>query len=156
MAVPARVSLSFTTLLTLATQGTGIRYSLPPVSYAKAIDYWYGTCMLFLFAALLEFAVVNSYMRKSQKFDVLCNPNSNKAHAEDGALGYQTRASISKYPQVKTAKTIVEKVFAYRSLCLEFAQKATRIDQLSRILFPLVFIVFNVTYWLYYKFFAAE
>uniref|UniRef100_A0A914WHX4 Neurotransmitter-gated ion-channel transmembrane domain-containing protein n=1 Tax=Plectus sambesii TaxID=2011161 RepID=A0A914WHX4_9BILA len=143
MAVPARVSLSFTTLLTLATQGTGIRYSLPPVSYAKAIDYWYGTCMLFLFAALLEFAVVNSYMRKSQKFD-------------DGALGYQTRASISKYPQVKTAKTIVEKVFAYRSLCLEFAQKATRIDQLSRILFPLVFIVFNVTYWLYYKFFAAE
>ncbi|KIH52429.1 hypothetical protein ANCDUO_17470 [Ancylostoma duodenale] len=55
-AVPARVSLSFTTLLTLSTQcsrrpiriivshfqGNGIRYALPPVSYAKAIDYFYG------------------------------------------------------------------------------------------------------------------
>lgn len=57
-AVPARVTLSFTTLVSLTTlvrlsdcapldprrllQGNGLRYDLPQVSYAKAIDLWYG------------------------------------------------------------------------------------------------------------------
>ncbi|RWS21142.1 glutamate-gated chloride channel-like protein, partial [Leptotrombidium deliense] len=37
-AIPARVSLGVTTLLTMATQISGINASLPPVSYTKAID----------------------------------------------------------------------------------------------------------------------
>ncbi|PIO68871.1 Cation transporter family protein [Teladorsagia circumcincta] len=68
-AVPARVTLSFTTLVSLTTLGNGLRFGLPQVSYVKAIDLWYGACMLFVFSALLEFAIINSYMRKSEKFD---------------------------------------------------------------------------------------
>ncbi|GMR46656.1 hypothetical protein PMAYCL1PPCAC_16851, partial [Pristionchus mayeri] len=41
-AVPARVTLSFTTLVSLTTLGNGLRYDLPQVSYSKAIDIWYG------------------------------------------------------------------------------------------------------------------
>ncbi|CAJ0952468.1 unnamed protein product, partial [Mesorhabditis belari] len=41
-AVPARVTLSFTTLVSLTTLGNGMRYGLPMVDYAKAIDLWYG------------------------------------------------------------------------------------------------------------------
>ncbi|KAK6057699.1 Neurotransmitter-gated ion-channel transmembrane region [Cooperia oncophora] len=52
-----------------ACQGNGLRFGLPQVSYVKAIDLWYGACMLFVFSALLEFAIINSYMRKSEKFD---------------------------------------------------------------------------------------
>ena len=37
-AVPARVSLGVTTLLTMATQTTGINNSLPPVSYTKVTN----------------------------------------------------------------------------------------------------------------------
>ena len=38
-AVPARVSLGVTTLLTMATQTTGINNSLPPVSYTKVNQF---------------------------------------------------------------------------------------------------------------------
>uniref|UniRef100_A0A1I7X405 Neur_chan_memb domain-containing protein n=1 Tax=Heterorhabditis bacteriophora TaxID=37862 RepID=A0A1I7X405_HETBA len=76
-AVPARVTLSFTTLVSLTTLGNGLRFGLPQVSYAKAIDLWYGACMLFVFSALLEFAIINSYMRKSEKFDSMAKKMQN-------------------------------------------------------------------------------
>uniref|UniRef100_A0A915LRQ4 Ig-like domain-containing protein n=1 Tax=Meloidogyne javanica TaxID=6303 RepID=A0A915LRQ4_MELJA len=41
-AVPARVTLGVTTLLTMTTQTSGINAKLPPVSYSKAIDIWCG------------------------------------------------------------------------------------------------------------------
>ena len=66
-AVPARVSLGVTCVLTMTTQSSGIRQTLPPVSYVKAIDVWMMVCLLFVFAALLEFAFVNVSIRKVDK-----------------------------------------------------------------------------------------
>jgi hypothetical protein len=63
-AVPARVSLGVTCVLTMTTQSAGVHQSLPPVSYVKAIDVWMFVCLLFVFAALLEFACVNVLLRK--------------------------------------------------------------------------------------------
>ena len=78
MQVPARVALGVTTLLAMSTTQASIQNSLPPVAYTKvtrtstilstqisnisthqAIDVWSGVCVVFVFSALLEYALVN-------------------------------------------------------------------------------------------------
>ena len=66
-AIPARVSLGLLTVLTMTTMSTGANSSLPRVSYIKGIDIWMSMCLLFVFSALLEFAVVNVISRKRGK-----------------------------------------------------------------------------------------
>ena len=66
-AIPARVSIGLLTVLTMTTQSTGARASLPKVSYVKAIDIWFSMCLLFVFTSLLEFALVNVVSRKQTK-----------------------------------------------------------------------------------------
>ncbi|CAI4228927.1 unnamed protein product [Auanema sp. JU1783] len=154
-AVPARVSLSFTTLLTLSTQGNGIRYMLPAVSYAKAIDYFYGVCMLFIFGVLLEFALVNSYMRKANKY----NTNKYNSMAEKLQMGTQGRMPYANpgdydseyeegptkyYPHI--SKSSAHLMFK----ALQYSRRALAIDKAARFAFPSIFSLFNVLYWMYY------
>jgi hypothetical protein len=48
-----------TTVLTMTTISTGVRSSLPRISYVKAIDIYLVMCFVFVFSALLEYAAVN-------------------------------------------------------------------------------------------------
>uniref|UniRef100_A0A183D220 Neur_chan_memb domain-containing protein n=1 Tax=Gongylonema pulchrum TaxID=637853 RepID=A0A183D220_9BILA len=45
--------------LTMTTISTGVRQSLPRISYVKSIDIYLVMCFMFVFAALLEYAAVN-------------------------------------------------------------------------------------------------
>ncbi|CAF1282861.1 unnamed protein product [Rotaria sordida] len=64
--VPARISVGLLTVLTVTTQSSGIRSQLPRVSYIKAIDVWMSACLVFVFAGLLEYALVNVIARKNE------------------------------------------------------------------------------------------
>ncbi|CAF0998275.1 unnamed protein product [Adineta steineri] len=64
--VPARISVGLLTVLTVTTQSSGIRSQLPRVSYIKAIDVWMSACLVFVFAGLLEYALVNVIARKGE------------------------------------------------------------------------------------------
>ena len=66
--VPARISLGVTCILTMTTQSSGIRQTLPPVSYVKAIDIWMIVCLMFVFGALLEYAFVTVQIRQKDKY----------------------------------------------------------------------------------------
>ena len=58
-AVPARTTIGLLTVLTVVTQTTYLLQTIPSVSYIKAVDVWMVACLLFVFAAFLEYAVVN-------------------------------------------------------------------------------------------------
>ena len=64
-AAPARTSLGVTTVLTITKQAGSAANETPKLAYIKALDYWMSTCMLFVFAALLEYAVVQFLSRQT-------------------------------------------------------------------------------------------
>lgn len=66
-AVPARISLGVTTVLTMTTQLGASRSSTVKVSYPKALDVWYTFCMVLVFGALMEYAFVNVLDRREKK-----------------------------------------------------------------------------------------
>ncbi|KAF8381128.1 ggr-2, partial [Pristionchus pacificus] len=93
-AVPARVSLAITTLLTLSTQSSAARMALPEVSYMKAIDVWMGACMMFVFGVMIEFTIVNYAQRQGRKCtrsDML-NAEEEEKEREGGKISVSERA----------------------------------------------------------------
>jgi|SRR6218665_2538849 len=58
-AVPARIALGITTVLTLTTLISSTNSTLPKISYLKSIDVYLVTCFVMVFAALLEYAAVS-------------------------------------------------------------------------------------------------
>ena len=65
-AVPARVALGITTVLTMTTLISSTNASLPKISYLKSIDIYLLICFVMVFASLLEYAAV-SYITKRSK-----------------------------------------------------------------------------------------
>lgn len=53
--------LGITTVLTMTTLSTVARNSLPRVSYVTAMDLFVTVCFLFVFAAMIEYAMLNYY-----------------------------------------------------------------------------------------------
>ncbi|XP_050733408.1 glutamate-gated chloride channel-like [Eriocheir sinensis] len=95
-AVPARVALGVTTLLTMSTQNAGINQSLPPVSYTKAIDVWTGVCLTFVFGALLEFALVNYACRSDLQRDKMNKQQLRRRRWEPELIqGVRAEAGVS-------------------------------------------------------------
>lgn len=137
--IPARTTLGVTTLLTISSKGAGIQVNLPPVSYVKAIDVWMGTCTTFVFAALLEFTLVNYMGRKRYHF----------GKTDKSALQLKTSLKESE-KEDSTAQPLKENAGKQDIKVMEGKIKSKKIDQISRVAFPMMFFIFNLIYWPYY------
>ncbi|XP_043378046.1 gamma-aminobutyric acid receptor subunit alpha-3 isoform X1 [Chelonia mydas] len=67
--VPARTVFGVTTVLTMTTLSISARNSLPKVAYATAMDWFIAVCYAFVFSALIEFATVNYFTKRSWAWD---------------------------------------------------------------------------------------
>ncbi|XP_057700049.1 glycine receptor subunit alpha-3 isoform X5 [Corythoichthys intestinalis] len=181
-AAPARVALGITTVLTMTTQSSGSRTSLPKVSYVKAIDIWMAVCLLFVFSALLEYAAVNFVSRQHKE---LLRFRRHPKKSKEGEV-HETRVtatsavtstpSNSKDSKASTNNTVTasntqgatantasnppgaasgggKSTEEMRKL---FIDRAKKIDTVSRAGFPLAFLFFNIFYWVLYKILRHE
>ena len=57
-AIPGRVTMAMTTLLTLAAMFGSVSQNTPKVSYVSALDVWMCSCIVFVFICLLEYVIV--------------------------------------------------------------------------------------------------
>ncbi|KFR08724.1 Glycine receptor subunit alpha-3 [Nipponia nippon] len=182
-AAPARVALGITTVLTMTTQSSGSRASLPKVSYVKAIDIWMAVCLLFVFSALLEYAAVNFVSRQHK--ELLRFRRKRKKNKQDFKLTKGASSAIT-INQISD-DDVRESQFSFTAYgmgpCLQakdgvtqkgpnnpvpaapkspdemrkvFIDRAKKIDTISRACFPLAFLIFNIFYWVIYKIIRHE
>uniref|UniRef100_A0A8C2TJ10 Glycine receptor alpha 4 (pseudo n=1 Tax=Coturnix japonica TaxID=93934 RepID=A0A8C2TJ10_COTJA len=168
-AAPARVGLGITTVLTMTTQSSGSRASLPKVSYVKAIDIWMAVCLLFVFSALLEYAAVNFVSRQHKEFMRLRRRQRRQRMEEEliresrfyfrgYGLGHclQAKEGAGEGPGIYSPPPPSALLREGETLHKRYIDRAKRIDTISRAVFPFTFLVFNIFYWVVYKVLRSE
>ncbi|KAJ8279313.1 hypothetical protein COCON_G00063790 [Conger conger] len=172
-AVPARVSLGITTVLTMSTIITGVSASMPQVSYVKAVDIYLWASFLFVFLSVIEYAAVNYFttieeMKKLKRGKLPASFNATQAMAFDGCFhdeeidlpSFTEISSPSVEHQVDpcnssepppTEGTRLRRKRSVRKNINFIMSNSYMIDSYSRILFPLAYLLFNIIYWSMYS-----
>ncbi|KAI5621911.1 gamma-aminobutyric acid receptor subunit delta [Silurus asotus] len=170
-AVPARVSLGITTVLTMTTLMVSARSSLPRASAIKALDVYFWICYVFVFAALIEYAFAhyNADYSKKEKAKVKVK-KSTESMVKNGKQAMvlfslsvtgmnqglvvsnrqnrgQTETPIEPQEEAETVKVEGSEE---RKCCKCKPIDADTIDIYARAVFPFTFAVVNVIYWVAY------
>ncbi|KAM9320690.1 gamma-aminobutyric acid receptor subunit alpha-5 [Gastrophryne carolinensis] len=164
--VPARTVFGVTTVLTMTTLSISARNSLPKVAYATAMDWFIAVCYAFVFSALIEFATVNYFTKRSWAWDGKKALEAAKMKKkEQESLG---RKPIPTYGEGRITYTpniskdlpssIIPNAVPIHMKAVEDKgpenkktyNSVSKIDKMSRIVFPVMFGTFNLVYWATY------
>ncbi|KAI4882502.1 hypothetical protein NFI96_018898, partial [Prochilodus magdalenae] len=173
--VPARTVFGVTTVLTMTTLSISARNSLPKVAYATAMDWFMAVCYAFVFSALIEFATVNYFTKRSWAWDGQKEGQdmrtrdsaafSKKTNNTFNIVGTTYPMSVGKDPGLTTiAKSATTETPAQHQTVrlsrmdgeyiMEGTKKSynrvSKVDKISRIIFPVLFFIFNLAYWATY------
>ncbi|KAF6216470.1 hypothetical protein GE061_000812 [Apolygus lucorum] len=170
-AVPGRITLGTSTMLTFITLSRNIASSLPKVSYIKATEYWFIMCTGFIFGSLVEFAFVNTIWRRRKTVEL---KKKNTRHILKSTLTPQLRRKgmpgidrSQSCTSLNNEQTSSQLTLSVESICQnpfpakspQEAEKskgiftmtpqeiANWIDKRSRVGFPALFLVCNLFYW---------
>ncbi|XP_078720925.1 gamma-aminobutyric acid receptor subunit gamma-2-like isoform X1 [Lampetra fluviatilis] len=170
-ATPARTSLGITTVLTMTTLSTISRKSLPKVSYATAMDLFVTVCFFFVFAAMIEFAMLTFFVSKKK---LSGGKKKKKRHAPQNPVVLDVRPGSATVPMNNAMQHLsaeAEEEGGYECLdgkdcssffcCFEDCERRSwkegrihiqvlKLDSYSRVFFPISFTLFNLVYWIAY------
>ncbi|KAJ8351789.1 hypothetical protein SKAU_G00232650 [Synaphobranchus kaupii] len=164
--VPARTVFGVTTVLTMTTLSISARNSLPKVAYATAMDWFIAVCYAFVFSALIEFATVNYFTKRSWAWDGKKAMEAQQPKKKDplalskkpnnacSAVGVNYTPNITKDTAIATisnSSSIQLKPTETKALDPKKTYNSvSKIDKMSRIVFPVLFGTFNLVYWATY------
>uniref|UniRef100_A0A3Q3WM26 Uncharacterized protein n=1 Tax=Mola mola TaxID=94237 RepID=A0A3Q3WM26_MOLML len=196
--VPARTVFGVTTVLTMTTLSISARNSLPKVAYATAMDWFMAVCYAFVFSALIEFATVNYFTKRSWAWDGKKEDESPETAdlsivwgcrfcgqwpgGEGGQFKYrllnnfeiksfisnntfnivgttyamnvakdQGLTTISKSATGASSKQpYMHKIDDPYTEAKKSYNRVSKVDKISRIIFPILFFIFNLGYWATY------
>ncbi|KAI8501958.1 Glycine receptor subunit alpha-3 [Branchiostoma belcheri] len=149
-AAPARTALGVTTVLTMITQ-SGRTEAMPEVSYVRAVDVWLLVCQLFVFLALIEYASVN-YISRTIRYatvNYISRPRTIRAKSEtprdhtENCHFFKIQEDSHNQNHLETPVKVTK---------MDGRQIAEKVDEISKLLFPLAFLLFNLLYWSVYFF----
>ncbi|GAB6032353.1 hypothetical protein CHUAL_010994 [Chamberlinius hualienensis] len=120
----ARVLMALMTLLTMATQVAHLNTSVPSVNYTKALDIWTGVCLTFSFFAICELIVVH-HLNKRRKAGKTLDVNSEDDKTND-FKSTKTQSCFNIWRSISTPDGL---------------------DIVVRVVYPILFILFNIIYW---------
>ncbi|KAE8286249.1 Gamma-aminobutyric acid receptor subunit alpha-2 GABA(A) receptor subunit alpha-2 Precursor [Larimichthys crocea] len=163
--VPARTVFGVTTVLTMTTLSISARNSLPKVAYATAMDWFIAVCYAFVFSALIEFATVNYFTKRGWAWDgksVVIDKKKERASVVKKNNAYAV--AVANYaPNITkdsgTLPTIAKggasdpnkpRADGKAQDSKKTFNSVSKIDRMSRILFPVLFGSFNLVYWATY------
>uniref|UniRef100_A0A3Q3WLH0 Uncharacterized protein n=1 Tax=Mola mola TaxID=94237 RepID=A0A3Q3WLH0_MOLML len=172
-ATPARTALGITTVLTMTTLSTVARNSLPRVSYVTAMDLFVTVCFLFVFAAMIEYAMLNYYSHMNNKW-LFCPTQQplfltlfqaystfNMAHIRRPMMPMGNSFFWNDYEDNCLYECLDGKDCTSFFCCYEECKeggwrkgrvhvKIRELDSYSRVFFPTSFLLFNIVYWVSY------
>ncbi|XP_059845111.1 gamma-aminobutyric acid receptor subunit alpha-2 isoform X2 [Hypanus sabinus] len=162
--VPARTVFGVTTVLTMTTLSISARNSLPKVAYATAMDWFIAVCYAFVFSALIEFATVNYFTKRGWAWDgksVVNDKKKKKASVMKKNNAYAV--AVANYAPNITKDSVLPTIAKSATAEPKEAKPETKpqeakktfnsvskIDRMSRIMFPVLFGTFNLVYWATY------
>ena len=161
---PGRFLLTVLTMLSIVTQFASVRTtSMPPVSYVSAADVWFLVCMVFIFVAIVELAVVNFLEKKrkillaarqkkvdSVKAKQCCNSSHTKSEAGNGVVTVGSWRNAPDYElEFRNLRNAARIQFETERQFLPPEPKdyAIQIDVFMRVAYPSLFLLFNIIYW---------
>ncbi|KAG7515826.1 gamma-aminobutyric acid receptor subunit alpha-3-like isoform X2 [Solea senegalensis] len=168
--VPARTVFGVTTVLTMTTLSISARNSLPKVAYATAMDWFMAVCYAFVFSALIEFATVNYFTKRSWAWDGKKEGMeirrresatlSKKANNTFNIVGTTYAMNVAKDQGLTTISKSAPGAAAKHHYLQRMADpyteakksynRVSKVDKISRIIFPVLFFIFNLGYWATY------
>lgn len=154
----ARLVLLIATLLVMATLIGGFNVTVPKVSYTKASDVWTVSCFLFIFAALFQYVLVH-YLTSRERPEKNSEETVQEGRGEVRNLmggGDQRDPNDlemleNKGTRNRRSSPDVDKLFKFYEYWTWSWFKQQRIGQkvdlISRVVYPLAFFIFNLSYW---------